>query len=236
MALILSFCACDKDDSNINHSEPEPQPEPEQPTVYSEVGVWESGKYFVALSEDHKLSAYVASNSIDGGTYSISDDKVITCNNTYFKRTSTYTIESINEKNMRVRIKYMGYDKTEKDTTLNLTKSDKDAPRMFGPLVGKEYSNQREVSVAFGTITYSFNDDFVGLKMCTKSPACNYPLDVFYVTLEDRCYYFCFNQGERVPSVGGWNDSSIEKLRVFTFIFGDNGEIVELKDVSDKYL
>ncbi|MBO7145499.1 MAG: hypothetical protein J6W13_11825 [Salinivirgaceae bacterium] len=235
VALILSFCACDKNDSENNNPEPTPQPEPEQPTVYSEIGVWESGKYFIALSEDHTISAYVAPNFIDGGMYSISDDKVITCKNTFYVRTTTYTIESIDDKNMKVKINYMGNDGTESVTTLNLTKSDKEAPSLNNPLVGKSFTY---LTTTFGKITYSFNVDGMGLKMCTKSPASNYPLKAFYVTLEDRCYYMCYNQENgRVPLIGEWNnEESLNNLKVFKFKFGDGGTISDLEDVSNEYL
>ena len=82
------FMSCSKDDGKTDVV-PEPEPEPE-PIVYSEVGVWESGQYFLALSEDRTLSAYVAPNFIDAGSYTINDDKIITCTNNFYVRTTTY--------------------------------------------------------------------------------------------------------------------------------------------------
>lgn len=235
MALILSLCACDKNESENDNSEQTPQTEPEQSVVYSEVGVWENGKYFIALSDDHTISAYVAPNFIDGGMYSISDDKVITCKNTFYVRTTTYAIESIDDKNMKVKINYVGNDGIECVTTLNLTKSAKEAPSLYNPLVGKSYSY---TATTFGKITYSFNVDGIGFKMCTKSSASNYPLNLFYVTLEDRCYYLCYNQENgRVPLIGEWNnENELNNLKVFKITFGEGETISDLKDVSKDYL
>ncbi len=232
VALILSFCACDKNDSDNNNSEPTPQIEPEQPIVYSEIGVWESGKYFIALSSDHTISAYVAPNFIDGGTYS-RDDKVITCKNSYYVRTTTYTIESIDEKSMRVKVNYIGKDGKENNTTLSLTKSDKEAPTQYNPLVGKSFSL---LTNNWGTVTYSFESNCLGIKSCTKGTASKYPLRVFYITLEDRCYYLTYKQqglAIQVPDIGGWGDAD---LNVFKITFENGGVIFDVTNVSNEYL
>lgn len=226
----FAFTSCSKDDNEDVKPLPEPEPEP---IVYSEVGVWESGNYFIALSSDHTISAYVAPNFIDGGTYSISDDKVITCKNAFYVRTTTYTIESIDDKKMKVKIKYVANDGTEKVTTLDLTKSDKDAPSQYNPLVGKGFSI---LSGVFGTITYSFESNCLGTKTCTKSDASKYPLRMFYITLEDRCYFLCYNQGNWAPLIGAWNDASMEDLNVYKLVFGNGGAIIDAEKVSKDYL
>ena len=62
--LSIGFISCGDDDDEDN-----PNPNQEQPTViYSPVGVWESGNYFLSLSSDNFLTAYFAERFLDCAT------------------------------------------------------------------------------------------------------------------------------------------------------------------------
>ncbi|MBR5958016.1 MAG: hypothetical protein IKZ99_06605 [Salinivirgaceae bacterium] len=227
------FMSCSKDDGKTDVI-PEPEQEPE-PIVYSEVGVWESGQYFLALSEDHTLTAYVAPNFIDAGTYKINDDKIITCTNNFYVRTTTYSIKSLDDKNMSVDIKYINDDGDEKNTSLNLVKSDKNAPSRSNPLVGKTYNF---LTNYFGIVTYSFESDNLGMKTSTSKNASRCPIRLFYITLEDLCYFkgYNYSQAVQVVVVGGWNDSDMSNLDVLRFTIGAGGVIDDMTNVSKDVL
>lgn len=228
----FTFTSCSKDDNEDVKPLPEPEPEP---IVYSEVGVWESGQYFIALNEDHTLTAYVAPNFIDAGSYSISDEKIITCKNNFYVRTTTYSIKSIDDKNMRVDVKYVDDEGNEKSTSLNLVKSDKEAPSRSNPLVGKTYNF---LTNYFGTVTYSFESDNLGMKTSTNKNASRCPIRLFYITIEDLCYFkgYNYSQAVQVVSVGGWNDSDMSNLEVLRFTMGAGGVITDMTNVSKDVL
>ena len=225
----VAFASCSKNDDS-NEVKPEPEPEPE-PIVYSEVGVWESGQYFLALSEDRTLSAYVAPNFIDAGSYSISDDKIITCKNNFYVRTTTYAIKSIDDKKMSVVIKYVDEYGEEKSTSLNLVKSDKEAPSRSNPLVAKTYNY---LSSYFGTVTLSFESDNLGMKTATSKTVSKYPIRLFYITLDNMCYFIGYNHSQaiQIPAVGAWNDNTMKNLNVYRFSIGVGGVIDDMENIT----
>ena len=192
-------------------------------------------QYFLALSEDRTLSAYIAPNFIDAGSYTINDDKIITCKNNFYVRTTTYSIKSIDDKNMKVVIKYVDDDGNEKSTSLDLVKSDKEAPSRSNPLVGKTYNF---LTNYFGTVTYSFESDNMGMKTSTSKSVAKYPIRLFYITLDDLCYFkgYNYSQAIQVVAVGGWNDGSMTDLEVLRFTIGAGGVIVDMTNVSKDVL
>lgn len=223
----LFLSACSGSDDTDGPSTPEVK-------TYSEVGVWESGNYFLSLSSDNFLTAYVAPNFIDCGTYSRSDNNIITSTNTYYSKSTTYTIKSINDNSMSVDISYSDVHGESKTKSLILTKSAKMPPTIKeNPVSGKSYT---WYSTVFGNETFAFNSYDTGRKSGTKGSCRKYPVDFFYIFFNNRIYYQQFNPaGTQTPSIGGWNGKcGTGEITVDTVTFDKSGRIYELYSVINK--
>lgn len=216
-AAVFTLGSCS---SNDNGKSEEPQVK-----SYSEVGVWESGNYFISLSSDHFLTAYVAPGFLDCGVYSRSDD-VITSNNTYFAKTTTYNIKSIDDKSMTVNIAYKDIAGKNKTTSLTLTKSSKVPVGKDNPLIGKSYSYQS----TGGIITMAFNTYNTGLMTSTWKNFKPYPLTLFYIYFDNYVFFQEFTPaGRQMPSIGGWgNRADNGEIMVSKVTFGSDGSIMEM--------
>ena len=163
----IMFSACGGDDNN----DVEKQPETKE---YSEVGVWTSGKYFISMDGSF-LCAYFAPNMLDCGTYS-KVDKTLLTQNSYFAKTTKYTIKSIDERSLSVNIDYVDMLGKEQTTSLKFNKSEKPCSAKEKPLIGKSYSY---LTANVGTITLDFETYNTAKKKSSKSPMSKYPLSLF---------------------------------------------------------
>lgn len=228
MALIaatITFNACSSSDDD-NNDEP-------QTKTYSEVGVWESGNYFVSLSSDHFLTAYIAPNFIDCGSYTRSDD-VITSNNSYYAKSTTYTIKSIDDKSMKIDVAYTDVSGDSKTASLTLTKSEKTPTTKDNPLIGKNFSWQS----LHGVTTLTFNTFNTGLQTSTWVNFADYPLTLYYIYYNGYVYYQQFwPRGRQIPSIGGWGTKAdTGSIIVLNVTFGSDGSIQDMTGVSDEKL
>lgn len=229
LVLALFATSCGKDSTTPDTPE---DPTPEK--TYSEVGVWTSGNYFVSLSQDKFLTAYVAPNFIDSGTYSIDTEKKISCTNSYFSRTTEYAITKIDDKSMTLNVSYQDFSGSKKTTTLNLTKSSATPAIKENSLIGKSY---RYIKTSFGNITISFSSYYNGKMSSDKSNIEPYPLTLYYIYLGDKCYFQKFTGGGRTPSIGGWNvDADEGAITVYQFSFEPNGTISNFSDITSSSL
>mgnify|MGYP001075797984 CR=1 FL=1 len=69
------------------------------------IGVWESENYVVSFGNDGFYSAYIADEFIDSGDYTQSKN-IVSCQNSYFNRTTIYTIEEVSDDLLKVNIDY----------------------------------------------------------------------------------------------------------------------------------
>lgn len=197
-------------------------PEPPAPEKkYSEVGVWRSGNFFLSLSEDHFLSAYVAADFLDAGTYSMSEDKVISVRNTYFNTTTRYTVRSLDDRTMKVDIAYTDVEGSSRTTSLTLTKSSDEPTFKDHRFVGHSYTWW---NATFRNRTIDFNTFCLAKFSCDKDNIKPYPLTLFYVAMGNRMYFQSFEpEGGRIPLIGGWNqEAGTGKITVFEFGYEGN--------------
>lgn len=227
LAMLFVIVSCGKENTENNPNE-------EEEKVYSEVGVWESGNYFISFSSDGFLTSYVASDFIDCGSYTKSADKVITCNNLYFSHSTTYAVQSLDDEKMTVKISYQDVDGNSKSTSLTLTKSSKTPSAKESNLVGKMYTYLKS---GYGHITFQFTNYYSATKTSDKTNIAKYPLSLFYIYFNGYCYFQTFNTAERVGLIGGWNQiSGTGEITVYKFSFNSNGSISDFEDVSSTLL
>ena len=69
------------------------------------IGVWESENYVVSFGNDGFYSAYITDEFIDSGDYTQSKN-IVSCQNSYFNRTTIYTIEEVSDDLLKVNIDY----------------------------------------------------------------------------------------------------------------------------------
>lgn len=226
LAASITFNACSSDDDDSNSDEP-------QATTYSEVGVWESGNYFVSLSSDHFLTAYVAPNFIDCGTYT-RNDNVITSNNSYYAKSTTYTIKSIDDKSMVIEVAYTDVSGDNKTTNLTLAKSNTATTTKDNPLIGKNFS---WLSL-HGVTTLTFQTFNTGLQTNTWVNFADYPLTLYYIYFNGYVYYQQFwPRGKQIPTIGGWGTyADTGNIIVLKVTFGSDGSIQDMRGVSDEKL
>lgn len=219
LAATITFSACSSDDDDNTSNEP-------QAKTYSEVGVWEFGNYFVSLSSDHFLTAYVAPNFIDCGTYNRSNDDVITSTNTYYAKSTTYAIKSIDDRTMKVDVAYTDVNGDSKTASLTLTKGSKTPTEKDNPLVGKNYSWQ----ALHGVTTMTFSSFNTGLMTSTWVNFKDYPLTIYYIYLDNYVYYQEFKpSGRQMPTIGGWgNEADDGTINVSKVTFNSDGSIKEM--------
>lgn len=230
MALIvaaITFSACSSSDDDKSSDEP-------QTKTYSEVGVWESGNYFVSLSSDHFLTAYVAPNFIDCGSYTRSNDDVITSSNSYYAKSTTYTIKSIDDKSMKIDVAYTDVKGDSKSTSLTLAKSSKTPTVKDNPLIGKNFSWQ----ALHGVTTMTFNTFNTGLQTSTWKNFEDYPLTIYYIYFDGCVYYQQFwPRGRQIPSIGGWGTKAdTGDIIVSKVTFSNDGSIQDMTGVTDEKL
>ena len=231
LAAILSigFVSCGSDDDEDN-----PNPNPEQPTVtYSPIGVWESGNYFLSLSSDNFLTAYFAERFLDCGNYSISEDNVITCNNTYYARPTQYKIKNLSATQLHVEISYVDVYGENQSKSLTFTKSDKMPVTKDNPVVGKSYTTYFSSSSSV-QITTSFNTYNTGTKTANGGNMAKYPMNMYYIFFNNRVYYQTFKTTVQMPSIGGWNPTT--EITVWELEFASNGTISGHHNISSTAL
>ncbi len=206
------------------------------PKVQSVVGVWENGNYFISLSDDKFLTAYIGDNFIDNGTYIVSpDNKKITCSNTYYNHITNYDITSISDKQLNLDISYTDVFGKDHKKSLNLTKSTKIPVSKDNGLVGKSY---RYLTGNFGHVTYTFSSYNIGSKSSEKTGMAKYPLIIHYIYFNGNIYYQEFtSSSSQVPTIGGWttgvNAGEIIAAQVY---FDSAGGIYNIRNVSDTAL
>lgn len=193
MVLPMVFISCSDDDNN----------NPPQEESASIIGTWENDDYFVSFGEDGFYCCYLDEDFIDSGNYKQSDN-IITCSNMYFNRNTTFNINHVTETEIGVEINYMDFSGNNKSKNMILTKSNIEPASKENPLIGRSISwNTYDM---FGIIAMKFNTYNSGAKTASKGSAKNYPLDFFYIYVENRMYYqLLSNNSIQVPSIGGWN-------------------------------
>lgn len=230
MALLvaaITFSACSSDDDDDSDKQP-------TKTYYSEVGVWESGNYFISLSSDHFLTAYVAPNFIDCGSYARSNDNVITSSNSYYVKSTTYSIKLIDKKSMKIDVAYTDVNGNSKSTSLTLSKSNKTPTTKDNPLVGKNFSWQS----LHGVTTLNFNTYNTGTQSSTWVNFTDYPLTLYYIYFNGYVYYQQFwPKGRQIPSIGGWGTKADSgEIIVSKVTFSNDGSIQNMIGVTDERL
>lgn len=224
IAAVIAFSGCSSDNDNFGDSPAK---------TYSEVGVWTSGNYFISLSSEHFLTAYIAPGFLDCGQYARSGN-AITSNNNYFAKSSVYNIKSIDDKTMKVEISYTDISGNTKTTTLELSKSDKAPVEKDNPLVGKSYSWKE----LYGTATMSFNTYDTGMLTSTWKNYADYPLTVYYIYFDGYVYYQEFSPaGRQMPTIGGWGNRTDDgEIIVSKVTFGNDGSIIDFTNAEKEKL
>jgi len=138
----LAFASCgssDEPSGEENH--------PSESEIISQkiVGVWKNGAYFVSFSKEHFNSAFLNSQTIDEGTYSVNKDTILV-NNSFRGVQTKYVIKSIIDSTLTCEVTYhpfniRGYSDAPKAETKVMTfKQTKDKPCVKEHnLIGKTY-------------------------------------------------------------------------------------------------
>lgn len=220
MLFALAFIGCGSDDENGNEVATPPV------VKYSPVGVWESGNYFLSLSSDNFYTAYVADKFIDCGNYTVSNESVVTCQNTFFARSTTYTIKNLSDTEMQVEVSYTDIEGNQKKKSLSLTKTDKTPAIKENPLVGKSSFLWFSQSTS-DKVTYTFSSYNTGSKTTTQVNAKKWPMTLFYIYANGKLYYQQFNQKTgQVPQIKGWNDNvGTGEITVWTMNIQSDGTV-----------
>lgn len=219
----ISFMACSGDD-NDEEDNPSGGGKTED---YSIVGVWESGKNFISFNSSGYCAAYIDRNYLDSGTYNQKGNEV-SVSNSYYAKTTKYTITKLDNSSMSVQISYTDLDGYSKSRSLNLSKSSKSPISTSHKLVGKSIT--RNWSSTGYKITTSFNTHYTGSRTCSGGDAAKYPLRMFYVFYNNRVYYQLFKTGSIMPSIGGWYPT--EEVEAWDVDFESDGSISSLTKVS----
>nr|DAF41320.1 MAG TPA: Protein involved in gliding motility 9 Secretion System Type.5A [Caudoviricetes sp.] len=103
------------------------------------VGVWEKGNYFISFGNDGFYSAYIADKFIDSGNYTLSKG-VVSCNNTYFNRNTTYTIKSLYDAKIEVNVTYTDVDGNNHNRAMTFAKTTAMPASQSNTLAGKTYT------------------------------------------------------------------------------------------------
>lgn len=214
---ILLFTACSSsDDDNL----------PQDVNTSGITGVWESGSYFISLSDDNFCTAYIADDFIDCGNYVFKDEKIISCRNTYFARNTTYTITYLSTIKMDVDVVYTDIQGMTQNKSLSLTRTEKRPSKKDNYLIGKSCESvfSQDIPVK---VLYSFTTFQTASKTTTQENASKWPLSLFYVYCNKTLYYQQFNQqAGQVTQIGGWNtDAGSGKVTVWTIKENQDGSI-----------
>lgn len=212
---VLSICATSCGDDGEDDVEP---------TVETSiVGVWQSNNYVISFSQAGFYSAYIADEFLDSGTYT-RNGTTITCYNSYFGRTTTYVINSITDKSISVSVSYTDNNRKSKQTSLRLSKTSITPATMSNRIIGK---NLKYLSSSFGTITLQFDTYNSGVKRCTKSSGAKYPLNFFYIYLDNKLYWQLIeDESVVVPTIGGWT-TKYNNISCWELIFSNSGASIE---------
>lgn len=213
------FSSCSNNDNDTSE---------EDDDLPSIVGTWENGNYFVSFNDNGFYSAYIADGFIDSGDYEQSES-VISCENPYFNRKTTYAIKNISEAKVETEISYTDLHGEVKSKTMTFTKTDAPQASKSNTLSGKVMTWRSSV---FGNVTMTFNSYNAGIKSASKGNAANYPLSFFYIYIGDKLYFqLLSNNSIQIPSIGGWtteyNEVTCRKL-----FFTPNGSIDYFEDVD----
>lgn len=230
LMLLAILTSCSKDDSSDNKVPDNNGNEQPQPKVYSPVGVWENGKYFVSFNSENFCSAYFDDQYIDCGNYTFSD-KTIVCDNTYYAKKTTYTINKISDDTMELKIDYVSVAGKEDTKTMTFTKNaNKSLAVKDHSLVGKSRTSVVEFGGSINYQTWSFDTYNTGSRSMKSGSASKYPLKLFYIFLDSKIYFQSFKTTEQMPSIGGWNPTTT--VQVFAITFGSDGSITGVTKVD----
>lgn len=190
------------------------------------IGVWESENYVVSFGNDGFYSAYIADEFIDSGDYAQSKN-IVSCQNSYFNRTTIYTVEEVSDDLLKVNIDYKDLYGNKKTKSISFTKVKKTPSTKNNTLSGKSYTFNAPY---FGNITMSFNTYNSGIKSATKGSAKQYPLNFFYIYIGEKVYYQILeNATIQVPSIGAW--TNYNDVICWTIDIGTNGEIIHIDTI-----
>lgn len=213
LATLFVSCSSSDDDNEPNI------PPIEKPQ--SIVGVWENGNNFISFNSDEFYSAYIADEFIDSGNYTRVEN-VVSCENTYFSRKTTYTIKSISDTKLSVDISYTDLDGKVNKKTIEFTKSKTTPASKSNTLVGKSYTS---LSQYFGNVTMTFSTYNSGMKSASKGSAEKYPLKFFYIYIGNKLYFQILDDSSiQVPSIGAWT-TDYNTVKCWELEISSNGSI-----------
>lgn len=192
------------------------------------IGTWESGNYFVSFNKDDYYSAYIADEFIDSGDYT-QDKNVVSCRNSYFNRTSTYTIKKASDKELDVDIQYKDLYGNTQNKSITFTKTSTIPASKSNTLDGKSIQWH---SIYSGYITMKFNSINAGVKSASSGSAAKYPLDFFYIYIGNKMYHQILrNTSIQVPTIGGW-PSKYNEVICWELHFSSNGTIDSFEKID----
>lgn len=194
------------------------------------VGVWSDGKYFLSISSDGYLAAYAGTNFIDCGSFTITGS-VIKCSNTYYSKETVYTITSVSDNSISVKVDYTDIYGDSKTSNLVLAKTNDTPTVKDHALNGKSASY---LTTSLGTITLDFSGYNSGKKTSTLSNCKKYPLSLFYVYINGKVYFQQFtSKTGQVPSIGGWTTSCDDgTIFVYEVKFASNGMVEDISNIT----
>lgn len=204
------------------------EPESEGESTLSIIGVWESGNHFISFGSDGFYAAYIADEFIDSGSYVQSKD-VVSCQNTYFNRKTTYTIKSISDTELKADITYTDVYGNSHNETMTFSKTTTSPASQGSTLVGKSCTWS---SSTFGSVAMTFSTYNSGIKSASKGSAAKYPLKFFYVYIGERLYYQVLGgTSVQTPTIGGWS-TGFYTLNCWKLFFSSNGSISDFESVA----
>lgn len=194
------------------------------------VGVWSDGKHFLSISSDGYLAAYAGNNFIDCGSFTITGS-IIKCSNTYYSKETVYTITSVSDNSISVKVDYTDIYGDSKTSNLVLAKTNDTPTVKDHALNGKSASY---LTTSLGTITLDFSGYNYGKKTSTLSNCKKYPLSLFYVYINGKVYFQQFtSKTGQVPSIGGWTTSCDDgTIFVYEVKFASNGMVEDISNIT----
>lgn len=194
------------------------------------VGVWSDGKHFLSISSDGYLAAYAGTNFIDCGSFTITGS-IIKCSNTYYSKETVYTITSVSDNSISVKVDYTDIYGDSKTSNLVLAKTNDTPTVKDHALNGKSASY---LTTSLGTITLDFGGYNSGKKTSTLSNCKKYPLSLFYVYINRKVYFQQFtSKTGQVPSIGGWTTSCDDgTIFVYEVKFASNGMVEDISNIT----
>ena len=198
------------------------------------VGVWSDGTHFISISSDNYLAAYAGTGFIDCGNITI-DGNVVKCSNTYFSKETTYTITSVSDNSLSVKVNYTDVYGDCKTSVLTMSKTSDTPATKDHALNGKSASY---LTTSLGTITLDFSGYNSGKKTSTLSNCKKYPLSLFYVYINGKVYFQQFtSKTGQVPTIGGWTTSCDDgTIFVYEVKFVSNGMVEDIYNITSSAL